>query len=99
MQITRRQLKEFMIFMNYKIRQFVELIPIYTVKDLCGSPVLQIDPAKIIGVVETNRPDEVAGFSPVDEVTAKIGDNVAKFLAPQIAQGIIPREFFQYNQE
>ncbi len=68
-------------------------IPIYTVKDLCGSPVLQIDPAKIIGVVETNRPDEVAGFSPVDDVTAKIGDNVAKFLASQIAQGIIPREF------
>lgn len=68
-------------------------VPVYTVKDLCGTPVLHIDPAKIIGVVETNRPDEVRGFSPVDEITAKIGDNVAKFLASQIAKGIIPREF------
>ena len=68
-------------------------VPIYTVKDLCGSPVLKIDPTKIIGVVETNRPDEISGFTPVDAVTAKIGDNVALFLASQIKKGIIPADF------
>lgn len=68
-------------------------VPIYTVKDLCGEPILRIDPAKIVGVVKTNRKDEVGAFSPVDETTAKIGDNVATFLAGQIKNGTIPREF------
>jgi succinate CoA transferases len=68
-------------------------IPIYSVNDRCGSEVLKVDPSKIIGVVETNRPDEVGGFAPVDAVTAKIGENVANFLASQIKCGVIPKEF------
>jgi len=68
-------------------------IPIYSVSDRCGSEVLRVDPEKIVAVVETNAPDEVKGFAPVDEVTAKIGDNVATFLASQIANGTIPKEF------
>ena len=68
-------------------------IPIYKVSDRCGTEYVKVPPSKIVGVVETNRPDEVGGFSPVDEVTAKIGDNVARFLASQIKDGIIPKEF------
>ena len=68
-------------------------IPIYTVKDRAGSPVLKVDPSKIVGVVETNRKDEIKGFTPVDEVTAKIGENVALFLASQLKSGRIPKEF------
>jgi len=68
-------------------------VPVYTVKDLCGEPFLRIDPKKIVGVVKTNRKDEVKAFSPVDETTAKIGDNVATFLAGQIKNGTIPPEF------
>lgn len=68
-------------------------IPIFTVRDRAGSPVLKVDPSKIVGVVETNRKDEVKGFTPVDEVTAKIGENVAIFLASQIKDGRIPKEF------
>jgi len=68
-------------------------IPIYTVKDRVGTPVLKVDPRKIIGVVESNRNDEVKGFSPVDEVTTKIGENVAMFLASQLRSGVIPKEF------
>ncbi|HEY4784709.1 MAG TPA: acetyl-CoA hydrolase/transferase family protein [Bacteroidales bacterium] len=68
-------------------------IPIYKVNDRCGSEVLKVDPSKIIGVVETNLPDEVKGFAPVDAVTAKIGENVASFLASQIKCGVIPKDF------
>ncbi len=68
-------------------------VPIFSVKDRCGEALVRVDPAKIVGVVRTNRKDEVKGFSPVDEVTAKIGDNVAMFLAAQIKNGTIPREF------
>lgn len=68
-------------------------VPIYTPEDRIGSPVLKVDPAKIVGIVETSGKDEVGGFTPVDETTAKIGDNVANFLASQLKEGLIPKEF------
>ena len=68
-------------------------IPVYKPSDRIGSPVVKVDPKKILCVVETNRNDEVGGFTPVDEVTAKIGENVALFLANEIKAGRIPKEF------
>lgn len=68
-------------------------IPIYSVKDRAGSAVVKIDPKKVVAVVETNCETVVAGFTPVDEVTAKIGENVANFLAEQLKCGKIPAEF------
>ncbi len=68
-------------------------IAIYAPEDRIGSPTLKVDPNKIIGIVETSGKDEVGGFTPVDEVTAKIGDNVANFLASQLKQGLIPKTF------
>jgi succinate CoA transferase len=68
-------------------------IPIYGVSERCGTEFLKVDPSKILGIVETNRPDEVGGFAPVDAVTSKIGENVANFLASQIKCGSIPKEF------
>jgi succinate CoA transferase len=68
-------------------------IPVYTVKDRAGSPLLKIDPSKVVGIVETNAPDQVGGFAPVDPTTAKIGENVAEFLAFQIKNGTLPKEF------
>lgn len=70
-----------------------QAIPIYSVSERCGKEFLKVDPSKIIGVVETDRPDEVGGFAPVDAVTARIGENVANFLAAQIKGGTIPKEF------
>ncbi|MBK8805499.1 MAG: acetyl-CoA hydrolase/transferase family protein [Bacteroidales bacterium] len=68
-------------------------VPVYTVKDLIGSPVIKVEPSKIIAVVKTNRKDEVKAFTPVDAVTARIGENVANFLANEIKMGRIPAEF------
>lgn len=68
-------------------------LPLYSVKDRIGIPVVKVDPAKIIGVVKTDLPDEVGGFAAVDATTAKIGDNVALFLANEIRNGVIPPEF------
>jgi succinate CoA transferase len=68
-------------------------IPVYKVDDRCGKEYLKVDPAKIVGIVESDRADEVKGFTAPDEVTAKIGDNVAKFLASQIKCGSIPKQF------
>ena len=68
-------------------------IPLYKCSDRIGSPVLKVDPSKIAGIVLTDRADEVGGFKETDPVTEKIGENVAAFLAQELAAGRIPKEF------
>ena len=68
-------------------------IPIYKPSDRIGLPYVQIDPKKIIGVVETNWPDEARSFAAADPLTDKIGQNVADFLAADMKRGIIPSSF------
>jgi len=68
-------------------------IPVFRPSDRIGEPVIQIDPSRIVGVVETNLPDETSAFPDVSPVTAKIGNNVAEFLAAEIKRGLIPTTF------
>ena len=68
-------------------------IPIYKPSDRIGTPYVQIDPAKIVGIVEVNKPDEARGFTAPDPVTDKIGQNVADFLAHDMKRGCIPSTF------
>lgn len=64
-----------------------------TPSERMGGAVIKVDPEKILCVVETWRDDEVGGFTPTDEVTDKIGVNVANFLAGELKAGRIPKEF------
>jgi succinate CoA transferase len=68
-------------------------IPLTSPSDRIGSPVLKIDPKKVVGIVHTNAPDGVKGFDEVNELTAKVGENVSLFLAAEIKAGRIPKEF------
>ncbi|MBO5819599.1 MAG: succinate CoA transferase [Bacteroidales bacterium] len=68
-------------------------IPIYKPSDRIGSPVLKVDPAKIVGIVENNMNDQVAGFTAPDEVTQTIGDRVAHFLVGEMKAGRVPASF------
>ena len=68
-------------------------LPVYTPSDRAGSPVLKVDPKKIVAVVETNRKDEVGGFTAPDEVTSRIGKYVSEFLTQEIKAGRIPASF------
>ncbi|MEI6561468.1 MAG: acetyl-CoA hydrolase/transferase family protein [Verrucomicrobiota bacterium] len=68
-------------------------IPVYKPSDRIGSPVIKVDPAKIVGVVVTNQPDETGGFDEATDVTKQIGENVANFLASEMKAGRIPAEF------
>ena len=68
-------------------------IPIYKPSDRIGTDYLQIDPAKILGIVETNKPDEARGFTAPDPITDQIGLNVANFLAADMKAGCIPSTF------
>jgi succinate CoA transferase len=68
-------------------------LTLLTPSERMGTPYIKVDPSKILCVVETWRDDEVGGFSPTDEVTDKIGQNVANFLASEIKSERIPKEF------
>lgn len=68
-------------------------IPIVKPSDRIGLPYIQVDPSKIVGVVETNAPDEARGFHEPDPITDKIGQNVAEFLVADLRKGIIPSTF------
>ncbi len=70
-----------------------EAIPVYAASDRIGADCVKVDPAKILCVVKTDKPNEVGGFAPLDEVTEKIGQNVANFLANEIKEGRIPASF------
>lgn len=71
-------------------------IPIYNVKNRIGKEYLKIDPSKIV-VVETNKPNEGTGFSPIDEITTRIGENAAQFLIDERKKGRIPRSFLPFQ--
>ncbi|MCX7868366.1 MAG: succinate CoA transferase [Terrimicrobiaceae bacterium] len=70
-----------------------EPIPLVNCSNRIGTPYIQVDPSKIVGVVETNMADEVGAFDPPDPTTEAIGRNVADFLANEILEGRIPPEF------
>ena len=67
-------------------------IPIYEVQNRIGLDYVKVDQKKIF-VVETERDGEGGGFAPVDEVTARIGENVANFFVGEINARRIPAHF------
>ena len=68
-------------------------IPICNADDRIGTQRVWVDPKKIVGIVESNREDEVKAFTPVNEVTTRIGQHVAEFLAAELRCGHIPKTF------
>lgn len=68
-------------------------IPIYKPNDTIGSHTLHIDPTKIVGVVKTNVPEGGHPFTPSDETTMMIGENVCSFLIGELKAGRIPSTF------
>jgi len=68
-------------------------IPILRADDRIGAPTVKVDPRKIAGIVETHQPDEVGAFKAVADITTRIGENVADFLAAELRRGLIPATF------
>ena len=68
-------------------------IPVYKPSDRIGTDCVVIPASKLAAVVKTNRPNEVGKFTPLDEVTEKIGENVAAFLEAEMKAGRIPASF------
>lgn len=58
-----------------------------------GQDFAVVDPAKVIGVVHTDLPDEVSEFTPPDESATRIAGFVSDFLVAEMKAGRVPREF------
>lgn len=68
-------------------------IPIYSASDRIGSPILKIDPSKVVGIVRTSSYDGVKPFTAVDDMSSAIGANVVRFLVSEYRSGRLPAEF------
>lgn len=68
-------------------------IPVFAPNDRVGSPVLKVDPAKIVGIVKTSSYDCVKKFTAPDETSRQIGSNVVRFLVGEYKAGRLPKEF------
>ena len=68
-------------------------IPIYAANDRIGSPVLKVDPNKVVGIVRTKSLDGVKAFTAPDEVSKQIGANDVRFLVGEYTAGRLPKEF------
>lgn len=62
-------------------------IPINNPGDRIGKTYIEIDPEKVVAVIETNAADRNAPFKPVDEVSQKIAGNFLDFLEGEVAAG------------
>jgi succinate CoA transferase len=58
-----------------------------------GKPYARVDPEKILGLIETNEPDELGGFDAPDAVSRAIAGHVVQFLLDEVAAGRIPPSF------
>lgn len=70
-----------------------DVINIKTPSDRIGKDCVKVDPSKIVAVVKTSEPNDDSDFAPLDEVTQKIGSNVANFLVSEMQAGRIPASF------
>ena len=48
---------------------------------------------EVVGIVETDEPDETAELSVGDDLSQSIAGHVVKFLADELASGRMPYEF------
>jgi acyl-CoA hydrolase len=80
---------------NPPIRPTAKPVPILqALDDHIGAPTVKVDPGKIVGIVQTNPPMKPAPSAPARRhVTARIGENVADFLASELQRGLIPAGF------
>ena len=68
-------------------------IHIYEPLTRIGFSYAQVDPKKVIGIVENDEEDHVSAFAPPDKTSLKIADHVIHFLLEEMKAGRIPKDF------
>ncbi|GKV65172.1 acetyl-CoA hydrolase [Sporosarcina sp. NCCP-2331] len=62
-------------------------IPVYSVTDKIGTPGIKVDPAKVRGIVITEKMDIPSPIVPPDEETQEIANNLLDFFRDEIKKG------------
>lgn len=68
-------------------------VPIFHPMDRAGSQCVQIDPKKVLAVVDTELPDAGNASDKTNPVSQQIADNVVTFLLTEMTHKRIPAEF------
>ncbi len=68
----------------------VDVIPLRSAGERIGKPYVEISLDKIKAIVETNLPDKMRGFEPVDEESQAIANHILDFLAFERKNGRLP---------
>lgn len=68
-------------------------IPIHDVLDKIGKPYAQVDPSRVVAIVEHDESDGGRALDPPNQVSQRIAEHVARFLLDEITAGRIPRGF------
>lgn len=66
-------------------------IPLVGVNDRIGQPFFDVDPSKVVAIVETNLPDRETSFTPQDAVSTAIADHVLDFFEHEVKVGRMPK--------
>ena len=64
-----------------------DILKLSKVDDRMGSDAIRVDPAKIVGIVETHEKDETNHFKSSDYTTQLLGQNVAEFILSESRRG------------
>jgi acetyl-CoA hydrolase len=62
-----------------------------------GWPYAQVNPDKVVGILETDEPDQVQALSGEDDLSRKIAEHVINFLLSERQANRIPKEFFPFQ--
>ncbi|TRY18326.1 acetyl-CoA hydrolase/transferase family protein [Tessaracoccus rhinocerotis] len=65
-------------------------LPIRTASDRIGQPVFDVDPAKVVGIIETNSADRNTPFKPLDDDSKAIAGYLLEFLGDEVRKGRLP---------
>jgi len=68
-------------------------IHIYEPLTRIGLPYAVVDPKKVVGVVESDEPDNVARLSATDRISYQIAEHVVNFLLEEMRKERIPKNF------
>lgn len=66
-------------------------IPIYHPSDRIGTPYVQVDPAKIAGIVVTDQPSSNVSFREPDAASKAIAEHIMDFITSERKRGRMPR--------
>jgi succinate CoA transferase len=88
-----RRISEMADIVEHKAPPFRSALALDHPLQRIGKTYVRVDPEKIVGVVETDEPDELGDFDPADPVSRAIAGHVVRFLLDEMAVGRIPPGF------